>query len=290
MHQQIEVFDHAVHVRESNCSAFFSSRSTPTKSMTRPTCFWMPSLSHIGPVHARDGLKQDVIPHRLVEIQAVEQRRVVAGEKLVGDDEDFRVFVGLLEQQADIVLAFLGELKFGHKRPIHHVGCVLGIDGLCPFRRQQLVERLFVLGAGLAIDRDHKRLVAERQHVLLEVLGDERRHLRRRDRRPSGRCAGRRRDRDLVQLVDVGDAFGVGELEELLIQPVGRNGHLARRHDVLDRQGRLVLDRFLDRVLVEVALLVLCAENLERARPWSVLAIGVPVKPMMVAFGTEAMR
>ena len=47
---------------------------------------------------------------------------------------------------------------------------------------------------------------------------------------------------------------------------------------------------FGDRVLVEVAALVLGTEDLERAFALRVRAIGVPVKPMIVALGTAAIR
>jgi hypothetical protein len=63
-------------------------------------------------------------------------------------------------------------VKFGYERPIHHVGSVLGVDGLRPFRGSSFVERLLVFGAGFAIDCDHERRVSERQHVLLEMFDD----------------------------------------------------------------------------------------------------------------------
>ena len=56
-----------------------------------------------------------------------------------------------------------------------------------------------------------------------------------------------------------------GQVEELLVEPVSRHGHVARRHRVPERQCRLVLDRLADRVFVEIALLVVGAEDLERA-------------------------
>ena len=199
-------------------------------------------LIDIWPVHTGDSLKQNVIPHRLVEIEAVEQRRVIAGEELVGNDQDFRVLVGLLKQQADIFLTFVTELQLGDQRPIHHVGGVFSIDGLGPFRRQQLVERLLVFGAGLAIDRDHKRLVAERQHVFLEVLGDERGHLCDAIIRLQEGAQAHRAIQYLVQLFDIRHALSGGEFEEFLVQPVNRDRHLAWRQDVLDRQCGFVGD------------------------------------------------
>jgi hypothetical protein len=38
-----------------------------------------------------------MVPHRLVEIHAIEARRVVTGQQLVGDDENLRVLGRLLE-------------------------------------------------------------------------------------------------------------------------------------------------------------------------------------------------
>ena len=173
MHQQIEVLDHAAHIGRIELQRLLQFAQHADEIDDQPDPLLDALRIDIRPVHARDRLKQDVVAHRLVEIEAIEQRRVVAGEQLVGDNQDFRVFVRLLEQQADIFLAFVADLKLGHEWPIHNVGGVLGIDGSRPFRRQQLVERLLVFGAGFAIDGDHERLVAERQHVLLEVLGDE---------------------------------------------------------------------------------------------------------------------
>ena len=59
----------------------------------------------IGPVHARDGLEQRVVAHRLVEIHRVEDRRVEAGEQLLGDDQDLRPLADLGEVLADLLLA-----------------------------------------------------------------------------------------------------------------------------------------------------------------------------------------
>ena len=59
---------------------------------------------------------------------------------------------------------------------------------------------------------------------------------------------------DLVQLLDVGDALGLGEREELLLHELVRDQHLVGREVVVERQRRAVLDALGDRVLVEVAL------------------------------------
>ena len=61
----------------------------------------------IGAVDPRDGLQQDVIAHGLVEIHAVEDRRIVAGEEFVGDNQNLRLFGRLFEQEADIRLSLI---------------------------------------------------------------------------------------------------------------------------------------------------------------------------------------
>ena len=61
----------------------------------------------VGPVHARDRLQQRVVAHRLVEIHRVEDRRVEAGQQLLGDDQDLRQLAGLGEVLADLLFLLL---------------------------------------------------------------------------------------------------------------------------------------------------------------------------------------
>jgi len=61
---------------------------------------------------------QYLIPHRLIEIHAVEQRRVITGQQLVGDDKNFWVLVALFEQEPDIRLALVGKLQLRDQRPV----------------------------------------------------------------------------------------------------------------------------------------------------------------------------
>ena len=156
-------------------------------------------------------------------------------------------------------------MQFGDQRPVDHIGRVLGIDGFRPFGRQQFVERPLVFGAGLTVHPDQKGLVAERQHTFPEMLGDESGDLLNPIVGGQKGAQPHRAVEDPLRFVDVGDALGLGQVEEFLVEPVGRHGHVARRHRVPERQCRLVLDRLADRVFVEVALRVVGAEDFERA-------------------------
>jgi hypothetical protein len=137
--------------------------------------------------------------------------RVLAGQELIGDYEDFRVPVCLVEQQPNICLTLLIHLKLGDQRAIDLVGDILGIDRLAPFRRQKLVERLLEFRAGFAVYADKESLVAERHHVLFEVLGDEDSDLL----NPVVGCEKCAKSDSsverLVQFVDFGNALCCGE-------------------------------------------------------------------------------
>ena len=76
-----------------------------------------------------------MVAHRLVEVHAVEDRRVVAGEELVRDDEDLWELVRLRERLADLLLARLIKLVLRDKRPIDHVERVLRVNGGRPLGR-----------------------------------------------------------------------------------------------------------------------------------------------------------
>jgi len=110
-------------------------------------------------------------------------------------------------------------LKLSNEWAIDDVRRILGIDRHAPFRRQQLIESLLVLGAGFTVYADQKRLVVQRQHVLLEVLGDEGRDLL---DTVIGREEGAQADgpvEGLVEFVDVGDALSFRQLEKFLVEP-----------------------------------------------------------------------
>jgi len=64
----------------------------------------------IGPVNAGDGLEQCVVAHRLVEVHRVQDRRVEAGQQLLGDDEDFRKVTGFDEILADLLFLLLVDM------------------------------------------------------------------------------------------------------------------------------------------------------------------------------------
>ena len=134
------------------------------------------------------------------------------------------------------------------------------------------VQRLLVEGAGLPIDAHQERLVAERLDVLPEVARDEGRHPLHAVGGLEERLQAHRPVEDPVQLLDVAHPLGLGEAEKLPLQLLLRHPDVVRRERVVEREGRAVLDRLGDRVLVEVAPLVVPAEDLESA-----LAIGDPV-------------
>src|SRR5947208_9865823 len=66
---------------------------------------------------------------------------------------------------------------------------------------------------------------------------------------------------DLIQLFDIGDAFGFGEGKELLFHDLMWNQQRVRRQAVEKRQRRAVLDALGNRVLVEIAFVILTAER-----------------------------
>ncbi len=69
---------------------------------------------------------------------------------------------------------------------------------------------------------------------------------------------------NLVQLLDVGHALGLGQRQELLIEDLVRHQHLVGREVVVERQRGAVFDALGDGIFVQVALVVLAAEGLER--------------------------
>lgn len=54
-----------------------------------------------------------MVPHRLIEINAVQDLGIVAGEQLLGDDEDLGKLVGLVERFAHCLLLVVGEVPAG---------------------------------------------------------------------------------------------------------------------------------------------------------------------------------
>jgi hypothetical protein len=95
---------------------------------------------------------------------------------------------------------------------------------------------------------------------------------------------------NLIQLLDVRDALGLGQREEFLFHELVRHEHFVRREIVVERQRRAVLDALGDGILVQVALVVLAAKRLERPLAVGRLVHRVPVNPMKVAFGRPAIR
>src|SRR5690625_689653 len=68
---------------------------------------------------------------------------------------------------------------------------------------------------------------------------------------------------DLIQLLDIGEAFRLGERKKFRVQRLVRNKHFAGRETVEKRKRRSILDTFSDAVFVQVPLIILAAEGFE---------------------------
>ena len=219
----------------------------------------------VGPVDARDRLEQHVVPHRLVKIHAVENRRVEPGEQLVGNDEHPRVFVRTKEKFAGLLLGGFGELELSHKGAVDDVRGTRRIDRHRPLWRQMLVQLPLVEGTRLPVHRDHERFVAEGEDVFSEMLGNESGGVR--DPRVGLEESPERHGvfKDTIQLLDVRDAFCFLERKKLSFEEIRRYDQLPRRRRMAQLNRGPVFDRLLDGVFVQVPLGILGAERLERA-------------------------
>ena len=72
---------------------------------------------------------------------------------------------------------------------------------------------------------------------------------------------------NLVQLLDIGNPLGLRDRPEFFLHQLRAGQHLVGREIVIQGQRRTVLNAFLDRVLVQIALLIRGAEGLERPLP-----------------------
>jgi hypothetical protein len=214
----------------------------------------------IGAVHPGDGLQQGMVAHRFVEIHGIEHGSVETGEQFLGDDENLGLLVELAEALADLPLLLRVEVEFLEQGG---VVVVAGIDDLGIRGRQELIEGLLVVGAGLAVNADEKTLVAKRLDVLAEVVGDELRHLLDALLALEEVFQVHRPLENLVQLLDVGHALSFGKREKLGIQRLVGHQHLIWRKLVVKRQRGAVLDAVGNGILVQVALIVFAAEGLE---------------------------
>ena len=66
-----------------------------------------PTFNLVGAVHASDRLKERVVPHRLVEVHAVEDLGVETGQQLLRHDQDLRFLAGPEEGLSDGLLVLL---------------------------------------------------------------------------------------------------------------------------------------------------------------------------------------
>ena len=161
------------------------------------------------------------------------------------------------------------ELVLRGERPFLRVLAVLRVDRHDPLRRQKLIERLFVERTRLAIHGDEECLVAERLYILAEMLRDKSGNLRDVIVGLEKRLQVHRAVEHAVEFLDVAHALGLGEREKLGFEQFRRQRHLPRHELMSQLHRRAVGDRLRDGVFVEVAALILGAEDLERA-----LAVG----------------
>ena len=264
-HQHVEIFDRPAHVRRVEPQRLSQFPQHAHEIDHEADALAGAAGVHVRAIHPCDGLQQDVVAHRLVEVQAIEKRRVVARQQLVGDDKNVRGGVRFLESAAHLCFALRRYLKLGHQRAVDDVGGVVGVDGHGPVGGQVPVQGALVLGAGFAVDADQERLVAEWRHVLPEMIGDEGGDLA---NAVVGRQEGAQPDGAVehpVELVHVRDALHLRQGEELLIEPLGGHRHAAGRQGVANRQRGFVLNRLRNGVLVQIAQVVVDPENLEGA-------------------------
>lgn len=93
---------------------------------------------------------------------------------------------------------------------------VAGVDDLGILGREELIDGVLVVGAGLAVHADEEGLVTERLDVLAVLVGDELRHLLDALLALEKVLQVHRPFKDLVQFLDVGHAFGFGQRQKLL--------------------------------------------------------------------------
>ena len=98
---------------ESKARAFSSFSKMPDEVEHEPRRSCLPVLILVGAVDAGDGLEQHVVAHRLVQVHAVQDRGVEAGQQLLGHDQDLRQLVRLAERFPDALLLVVGEVVAG---------------------------------------------------------------------------------------------------------------------------------------------------------------------------------
>ena len=143
--------------------------------------------------------------------------------------------------------------------------CDVDIHRRGPLRRQMFVEFPLVERARLAIHGHEERLVAQRLDVLFEMLGDKFGHRRHALVGFQERLQFDGAIQNPVQILDIRDALRLGDFQKFRLQQFLRQTDFIRRVGVAQFQGGLVLDGFLDGILVEIAVVILLAEHLERA-------------------------
>jgi len=100
-------------------------------------------------------MEQRVVAHRFVQIHRVEYRRIETGQQLFGHDQNLRPLSHLGEVLANLLFFLLVEVPL---LQVLGVVVVAREDDLGIFRRQNLVERLLVEGAGLGSTATRKAL------------------------------------------------------------------------------------------------------------------------------------
>ena len=92
-----------------------------------------------------------MVAHGLVEIHRVEDRRIETGQQLLRDNEDLGVLAEPDKTLPDASLLLFGYVKFLQFRGVVVIAC---INHFGVFRRQKLIEQLFVIGARLPVHRN----------------------------------------------------------------------------------------------------------------------------------------
>ena len=197
-------------------------------------------------VRAADRLQKRMVLHRLVEIHALQDRRVEPRQKLGRDNHELERIEAVAETVQQLVLRrsvkpVVGVLAFLVVVAVHHDRRRVG-------RPQEHVQLLLVRNAVLTVEHDDLAFHAGRLDLAAVVFNDVRADLAYALRR--GKEGFRTSLSDKKPLLLVGDL--VGHLVEGRVQRLLVEVHFDRRGLELERQRRAVVDGVLERILAHV--------------------------------------
>ena len=122
-----------------------------------------------GAVCPADGLQEVVVLHRLVEIHHLQDGRIEACEQLAGDDHELERISRVAKTVEQLLLGvFVADVLF----PFGGIALGGGHDDGAGFGVDQLIHRLLVEHAALAVKDHHLGLESVGLHLLLEVSDD----------------------------------------------------------------------------------------------------------------------